>query len=157
LFAHARVHSWARTSNAEVSSLTFLSSTASVKESCPTGLIRLSLYFLSFCLNFLTSLSLFIRSLLLFFIFFTGLFSEIFTVALAIYRLSQEERSIFGEIAVSDFQKKNGHAHVSHSERISEIEIFDCTVLKLFIRKRYYVLFLILVFSVQVTKLVQFT
>jgi hypothetical protein len=40
---------------------------------------------------------------------------------------------------------------------VSEIELFHCTVPKLLIRKRYYVMFLIPVFSVQVTKLVQFT
>jgi hypothetical protein len=34
---------------------------------------------------------------------------------------------------------------------VSEIEIFQCTVPKLLIRKRYYVLFLILVFTFQVT------
>jgi hypothetical protein len=35
--------------------------------------------------------------------------------------------------------------------------IFHCTVPKLLIRKRYYVLFLMPIFIVQVTKLVQFT
>jgi hypothetical protein len=35
---------------------------------------------------------------------------------------------------------------------VPEIELFHCTVQKLLIRKRYYVLFLILVFIVQVTK-----
>jgi hypothetical protein len=39
----------------------------------------------------------------------------------------------------------------------SEIELFNCTIPKLLIRKRYYVLFLIPVFIVQVTKLVEFT
>jgi len=39
---------------------------------------------------------------------------------------------------------------------VSEIELFHCTVAKLLI-KGYYILFLILVFIVQVTKLVQFT
>jgi hypothetical protein len=43
------------------------------------------------------------------------------------------------------------------SRTVSEIELFHCTVPKLLIRKRYYVLFLIPVFIVQVTKLVQFT
>jgi hypothetical protein len=41
--------------------------------------------------------------------------------------------------------------------KVSEIEPFHCTVPKLLIRRRYYVLFLISVFIVQVTKLVQFT
>jgi hypothetical protein len=40
---------------------------------------------------------------------------------------------------------------------VSEIQLFHCTVPKLLIRKRHYVLFLIPVFIVQVTKLVQFT
>jgi hypothetical protein len=40
---------------------------------------------------------------------------------------------------------------------VSEIELFHCTVPKLLIGKIYYVLFLIPVFIVQVTKLVQFT
>jgi hypothetical protein len=40
---------------------------------------------------------------------------------------------------------------------VSQIELFHCTVPKLLIRKRYYVLFLMPVFIVQVTKLVQFT
>jgi hypothetical protein len=40
---------------------------------------------------------------------------------------------------------------------VSAIELFHCTVPKLLIRKRYYVLFLIPAFIVQVTKLVQFT
>jgi hypothetical protein len=40
---------------------------------------------------------------------------------------------------------------------VSEIELFHRTVPKLFIRKRYYVLFLIPVFIAHVTKLVQFT
>jgi hypothetical protein len=40
---------------------------------------------------------------------------------------------------------------------ISKIELFHSTVIKLLIRKRYYILFLIPVFIVQVTKLVQFT
>jgi hypothetical protein len=41
--------------------------------------------------------------------------------------------------------------------KISEIELFHCTVPKLLIRKRYYVLLLLPIFIVQVTKLVQFT
>jgi hypothetical protein len=36
---------------------------------------------------------------------------------------------------------------------VSETEIFHCTVPKLLIRKRYYVLFLIQIFIIQVTKL----
>jgi hypothetical protein len=40
---------------------------------------------------------------------------------------------------------------------VSDIELFHCTFPKLFIRKRHYVLFLLPVFIVEVTKLVQFT
>jgi hypothetical protein len=40
---------------------------------------------------------------------------------------------------------------------ISEVELYHCTVPKLLIGKRYYVLFLITVLIAQVTKLVQFT
>jgi hypothetical protein len=40
---------------------------------------------------------------------------------------------------------------------VSETELFHCTVPKLLVRKRYYILFLIPVFIVQVAKLVQFT
>jgi hypothetical protein len=40
---------------------------------------------------------------------------------------------------------------------VSEIELVHCRVPKLLIRKRYYVLFLIPIFTVQVIKLVQFT
>jgi hypothetical protein len=39
---------------------------------------------------------------------------------------------------------------------VSEVELFHCTVPKLLIGKRYYVLFVIPVFTVQVTNLVQF-
>jgi hypothetical protein len=40
---------------------------------------------------------------------------------------------------------------------VFEIELFHCTIPKLLIRKRYYELFVMPVFIVQVTKLVQFT
>jgi hypothetical protein len=40
---------------------------------------------------------------------------------------------------------------------VSEIHLFHCRVPKLLIKKRYYLLFLMLVFIVQVTKLVPFT
>jgi hypothetical protein len=43
------------------------------------------------------------------------------------------------------------------SRKASEIELFYCTVSKSLVRKRYYVLFLIPVFIVQNTKLMQFT
>jgi hypothetical protein len=40
---------------------------------------------------------------------------------------------------------------------VSEIEVFHCTIPKLLVRKRYYVLFLIPVSTVQLTNLEQFT
>jgi hypothetical protein len=52
--------------------------------------------------------------------------------------------------------KKSVYVRVSYSELFPR-EIFYCAVPKLLIRKRYYVLFLIPVFIVQLTKLVQFT
>jgi hypothetical protein len=63
-----------------------------------------------------------------------------------LYRVSQGERPEFWEVTVSVLFRT-----------VSEIQLFHCTVPKLLIRKRYYVLFLISVFIVQVTKLVQFT
>jgi len=51
-------------------------------------------------------------------------------------------------------KKKGVYVNVSYSERFPR---FHCTVAKLLIRKGYYVLFLITIFIVQVTKLVQFT
>jgi len=56
-----------------------------------------------------------------------------------------------------------GHRSIGHSQQksicglfwtVSKIELFHCTVAELLIRRRYYVLFLISVFIVQVTKLV---
>jgi hypothetical protein len=43
------------------------------------------------------------------------------------------------------------------SRTVSEVEIFHCTVPKFLIRKRYYALFLMPVFIVEVINLVQFT
>jgi hypothetical protein len=44
-----------------------------------------------------------------------------------------------------------------HIPNVFQIEKFHCAVPNFLIRKRYYVLFLIPVFIVQVTKMVQFT
>jgi hypothetical protein len=71
-----------------------------------------------------------------------------------IYSVFHEERSIFWEVIISVILSKKVYILFG---KVSEIELFHCTVPKLFIRKRYYVLFLIPVFIVQVTKLVQFT
>jgi hypothetical protein len=76
-----------------------------------------------------------------------------------VYRVSQEERSIFWEVIVSAIlrRKQKFICTCVLFRTVSEIELFHCTVPNLLIRKRYYVLFLILVFIVHVTKLVQFT
>jgi hypothetical protein len=63
-----------------------------------------------------------------------------------IYRVSQEEMSIFWEVILS----KKLYMYMCPIPN-------GCAVPKLLIRKRYYILFLIPVFIVQVTKLVQFT
>jgi hypothetical protein len=73
-----------------------------------------------------------------------------------LYRMSQEERTIFCEVILSVVLSKKLYTCVLF-RTVSEIELFHCTVPKFLIRKRYYVLFLIPVFIVQVTKLVQFT
>jgi hypothetical protein len=71
--------------------------------------------------------------------------------------MSQEERSVFWEVIVSVILRKKCLCTYILFRTDSEIELFHCTVPKLLIRKRYYVLFLLPVFIVQVTKLVQFT
>jgi hypothetical protein len=69
----------------------------------------------------------------------------------------QEERSVFGEvIAYVILSKKESVCICALFQTVSDIELFHCTVPKLLIRKRYYVLFLIPVFTAQVTMLVQF-
>ena len=88
-----------------------------------------------------------------------------------IYRVSQEERSISWEVTVSVILSKNVYMNMCpipngfrdrgiwlYTWSVSEIELFDYRTAKLLIRKRYYVyvLFLIPVFIVQVTELVQF-
>jgi hypothetical protein len=74
-----------------------------------------------------------------------------------IHRVFQEEKSIFWEVIVSVILNKKLYIYTYVLFRTaSEIEIFHCIVPDLFIRKRYYVLFLIPVFIVQVTKLIQF-
>jgi hypothetical protein len=72
-----------------------------------------------------------------------------------VYRVSQEERSVFLEVKIWIIINKKCICVLFRA--VSEIELFHCTVPKLLIGKRYYVLFLIPVFIVQVTKLVQFT
>jgi hypothetical protein len=80
------------------------------------------------------------------------------TLAVArLYRMFQEERSIFWEVIVSVILSIKCMCTGVLSRTVSEIETFHCTVPKLLIRKRYYVVFLTPVFIVQVIKLVLFT
>jgi hypothetical protein len=58
--------------------------------------------------------------------------------------------------SIGHSKQKSVYARVL-SRTVSKIELFHCTVPNFLIRKRYYVLFLILVFIVQVIYLVQFT
>jgi hypothetical protein len=74
-----------------------------------------------------------------------------------VYRLSQNERSIFWEVIVLVILSKNCIHTCALFQTVSEIELFHCTVPKLLIRKRHYVQFLTTVFIVQATKLVQFS
>jgi hypothetical protein len=69
----------------------------------------------------------------------------------ALYRVSQEERSIFWEIIISVIRRKKFIWTCVLFRAVSLIKLFECTVVKLLTRKRYYVLFLI--FNVQVTNL----
>jgi hypothetical protein len=73
-----------------------------------------------------------------------------------LYRVSQEERSVFWDIVSVILSKKKCIYTCVLFRTVSDIELFDCTVRKWLIRKRFYVLFLIPVFIVQVKKLVQF-
>jgi hypothetical protein len=70
------------------------------------------------------------------------------------YRVSQDEMSIFWEVIVSVILSKKSVYGLFRT--VSVIELFHCTAPKLLIRNRYYGLFL-LVFTVQVRRLVQFT
>jgi hypothetical protein len=71
--------------------------------------------------------------------------------------MSQEERSIFWEVIVSVILSKKCIRTCVLFRTVSEIELFHRTVPELLIRTRSYVLFVIPVFIVQVTKMVQFT
>jgi hypothetical protein len=73
-----------------------------------------------------------------------------------VYRVSQKERPILWEVIVSAILRKKCIYTRVLFRTVSEVQLFHYTVAKLLIRKRYYVMFLIPVFIVQVTKLVQF-
>ena len=59
-------------------------------------------------------------------------------VCVCVYRVSQEERSIFWEVIVSVILSKNICINTCPIP-VSEVELFECTTGKLLIRKRYYV------------------
>jgi hypothetical protein len=73
------------------------------------------------------------------------------TMMYELCRASQEERSIFWEVTVKNCM------YMCPLLTGFQDSVFHCTVPKLMIRKRYYILFLIPVFIVPVTQLVQFT
>jgi hypothetical protein len=86
----------------------------------------------------------------------------VFTISLVLIENVPEGKSVFWEVMVSVNlgKKKCSCTHICTCvlfRTVSEIELFHCTVIKLLIRKRHYILFLIPVFIVQVVKLVQFT
>jgi hypothetical protein len=65
--------------------------------------------------------------------------------------------NIFGGHSAGHYKEKKYISTCVLIQTVSEIEIFHCRVPKLLIRKRYYILFLMPVFDVQVVKLAQFT
>jgi hypothetical protein len=71
--------------------------------------------------------------------------------------VSQQERSIFWEVTVSAILSKKGICTCVIFRTVSGLVVFDCSVTELLLIKRYYILFLIPIFIVQVIKLVQFT
>ena len=75
-----------------------------------------------------------------------------------VYRMSQEERSIFWEVIVSVILSKKLYMNICPIPNGFRDRAIWKQTAKLLIRKRYYkyVLFLIPVFIVQVTELVQF-
>ena len=72
--------------------------------------------------------------------------------------MSQEERSTLWEVIVSVILSKNIYMKCVLFRKVSEVELFECTTANLLLRKRYYVyvMFLMPVFIVQVTELVEF-
>jgi hypothetical protein len=77
-------------------------------------------------------------------------YSLVFSVCT--YRVFQEERSIFWEVTVLVILTKKCICTCVLFRTVSENELFHCTVPKLLLRKRYYVLFLLPVFIVQATE-----
>jgi hypothetical protein len=74
-----------------------------------------------------------------------------------IHRVPGGKVNILGGHGISHSTQKKCICTCVLFRTVSEIELFHCTVPKLLIKKKYYVMFLIPVFIVEVTKLVQFT
>jgi hypothetical protein len=68
-----------------------------------------------------------------------------------IYRVSKQQRSLFLEVIISVILNENMYMYMCPAPNIFP-ELFHCTVKKLLISSRYYILFLIPVFIVRVTK-----
>jgi hypothetical protein len=74
-------------------------------------------------------------------------------LCITLYTMSQEERSIFWEVIVSVILSKKVYTylyHIRNGFRARAISPYSSKI----VDKRYYVLFLTLVFIIQVTKLV---
>jgi hypothetical protein len=76
---------------------------------------------------------------------------------LVAHTVSQEERSIFWEVIVSVILSKKLFMYMCPIPDGFQDRVISLYSSKLLIRKRYYILFLILAFIFQVKKLVQFT
>jgi hypothetical protein len=74
-----------------------------------------------------------------------------------LYRVSQEERSIFWEVIASVILSKIAYMYMCRIPNSFQDRAVSLYSFKIVDKKRYYVLFLIPVFIVQVTKLVQFS
>jgi hypothetical protein len=79
----------------------------------------------------------------------------LFICICGLYRVFQEERSIFWEVIVLVILRKKSVWTCVLFRIVSEIKIFECTVAKWLIRNRDYVLFLILI--AQVTNLLVYS
>ena len=80
-----------------------------------------------------------------------------FCSVLNVYRCPRRKVNILGLYSIVHSKAKKCICTRVLLREVSEIEVFHCTVAKFLIREGYYVLFLISVFIVQVSKLVQFT
>jgi len=74
----------------------------------------------------------------------------------SIKEIPERNVHILGGHIIGHSKQKNCTCNCAPFQTVSEIELFHCTVTKLLLN-RYCVLFLISVFIVQVTKVVQFT